>query len=296
MNVRTSSVLPACAFLLGLSLWSANGHAKALDKCGGIFLSASSSCEFRPVQDCMTTCTTTSVEQVCAQQTYTSCSDSCTTTDTKTCTQERSESCEKQCDTITTKSSHEVCVSECSDSCTSDAVSKGKFGGDEHKCGKNCSHDCYARCDTCSTTDQDTDCMTKCTSIVSNECTEEVTRDCVLDCQTTTFDDCQTTTVDTCTTSCKDKGGAIFCDGQFISAGNLRDCADQLAAEFSFNIDVTIHASVNGDGKVTTTNDDGSKSTKCSFSGAPTRSNGVLYGALAAIGVGVAATRRRRRR
>ena len=87
MTVRTSSVLSACALLLGMSLFTHDGQAKSLDKCGGIFLSAAASCEFKPIQACMTTCTTTSVEQVCAQKTYTSCSNTCTTTETESCTQ-----------------------------------------------------------------------------------------------------------------------------------------------------------------------------------------------------------------
>ncbi|MET0791712.1 MAG: MYXO-CTERM sorting domain-containing protein [Polyangiaceae bacterium] len=136
--------------------------------------------------------------------------------------------------------------------------------------------------------------MTKCTSVVQNECKEEINRDCVLDCQTTNYESCQTDTVNTCNTSCTDKGGAIFCDGQFLEASDLRACADQLAAEFSFNIDVSIHATVSGDGSVTTTNSDGSKTkTGCSYAPAPHQANGMLFGALAALGI-VAARRRRR--
>jgi MYXO-CTERM domain-containing protein len=136
--------------------------------------------------------------------------------------------------------------------------------------------------------------MTKCMTVVENECKEEVNRECVLSCQTDNFTSCETDTTNTCTTTCHDKGGALFCDGQYIDASDLQACADQLAAEFSFNIDVTAHATVNGNGTVTTTNSDGSKTTtKCSFS-PPTRGhNGMVLGALAALGL-VAARRRRR--
>jgi len=202
----------------------------------------------------------------------------------------------QECETIASKSSHEVCVSECSDSCTNHAVTKGSFGGDHDKCSKNCSHDCEARCDTCSTSDQSTDCMTKCASVTDSECKEEVNRDCVLDCQTTNYESCQTETVNTCTTSCQDKGGALFCDGQFIDASDLQACASQLQAEFSFNIDVTAHVAVSGDGTVTTTHDDGSKTTtsaKCSFSPSTRGRNGMVLGALAVLGIAVSRRRRR---
>jgi len=293
MNLRITKAMPAAALLFGLSLLPTTGHAKALDRCGGVFLSASSSCEFKPIQECMTTCSTTSVAGVCAQKTFSMCNSSCTTSDLKTCTKTHTDACTKECESITTKSSHEVCTSECKDSCTSDAVSKGHFGGDSNKCGRNCEHDCNARCDTCSTTDQATDCTTKCTSIIENECTEEVNRDCVLSCQTDNYTSCETETVNTCNTTCQNKGGALFCDGQFLEASDLQACADQLAAEFSFNIDVTAHAAVNGNGTVTTTNSDGSKSTtKCSFSPPTTGTSGALFGGLAVLGLALARRRR----
>jgi len=294
MSIRIISGLSASALLLGFSILPSTAHAKALDKCGGIFLTAQSSCEFKPIQDCMTTCSTSSVEQVCAEKTYTTCGTSCTTTDTTSCTMTHSDSCTQQCDSISSKSSHEVCVSECTDSCTNHAVSKGSFGGDMDKCSKNCSHDCEARCDSCSTTDQSTDCNTKCSSITDSECKEEVNRDCVLDCQTNNYESCQTETVNTCTTSCHDKGGAIFCDGQFLDASDLKACAEQLSAEFSFNIDVSASVTVNGNGSVTTTNKDGSKTTtKCSFSPPVRGSSGVALGALAVLGIAVSRRRRR---
>lgn len=294
MSLRITSALSVSALLLGFSLLPSTAHAKALDKCGGIFLSASSACEFKPVQECKTTCSTTSVEQVCAQKTYTMCGASCTTTDTTACTTTHADSCSKECDSISTKSSHEVCTSECGSNCTSDAVSKGHFGGDSDKCGKNCSHDCDSQCDTCSSTDQTTDCMTKCMSVTDHECTEEVNRDCVLSCQTDNYTSCETDTVNTCNTTCQDKGGALFCDGQFLEASNLQDCADQLAAEFSFNIDVTAQVAVTADGAVTTTNNDGSKTTtKCSFGPPAPGKSGMALGALAMLGLAMARRRRR---
>ena len=294
MSILKTSAWLTLPCLLAASLLPSVAHAKSLDRCGGVFLSASSVCVFKPTQECMTTCATTSVEQTCAQKTYSMCSAGCTTTDVTTCTKTRASSCATQCDTITTKSSNEVCVSECSDTCSSSAVSKGHFGGDRDKCSKNCAHDCNEQCNTCSTTDQSTDCTTKCMSVVQSECLEEVNRECVLSCQTDNYTSCETETVNTCNTSCQTTGGALFCDGQFIEASDLQACVDQLASEFSFNIDISAHVAVSGNGAVTTTNKDGSKTTtKCSFS-PPTRGqSGMALGALAMLGVAV--TRRRRR-
>ena len=163
------------------------------------------------------------------------------------------------------------------------------FGGDHGRCQKSCAHDCNVQCESSSSSDQTTDCETKCLSVIESQCKEEVNRDCVLSCQTDNYESCQTETVNTCNTTCKDKGGAIFCDGQYIGASNLQACADQLATEFSFDIDVTAHAVA-----TVTNNSNGSKTeAKCSFA-PPTRGQGgaVALGALAALGI--ALSRRRR--
>jgi hypothetical protein len=289
MSIRITSALSAFAVLSGVLLVPSAAQAKALDKCGGVYLNADANCEFKKIEECQTTCSTTAVEQVCAQKTYTSCSETCTESASTSCTKTQSESCSKECETISTKSSREVCVSKCSDSCTASAISGNRFNGDHNKCQRNCSHDCNARCESSSSSDQTTDCETKCQSVIENVCVEEVNRECVLGCQTDNYESCETQTVETCNTTCKDKGGALFCDGQFLAASDLQSCADQLAAEFSFDIDVTVNA------VVTATKDgaDEATSTKCSFS-PPTRgTSGMAVGALAALGL--ALSRRRRR-
>ena len=292
MNVRTTSALSALAILASFSsvmLLPGTAQAKAFSACGGVFLSADSHCEFKPVQECKTTCTTTSVEQVCAQKTYSMCNQGCTTVATTTCKKTHTASCTKQCETISSKSSHEVCVSQCSDSCTTDAVSNNNFNGSRGKCQNSCAHDCNAQCDSSSASDQSANCETKCSSVTDNECTEEVNRDCLLSCQTDNYESCETETVNTCNTTCQDKGGALFCDGQFLGADDLQACADQLATEFSFNIDVTAHAAV-----TVANNSNGSKtSTKCSFSPPTPGRNGMALGALALLGVVLARRRRR---
>jgi MYXO-CTERM domain-containing protein len=44
--------------------------------------------------------------------------------------------------------------------------------------------------------------------------------------------------VEKCETDCKQTGGAIFCDGQFINADNADSCADELEAEVKIEIDI----------------------------------------------------------
>ena len=100
---------------------------------------------------------------------------------------------------------------------------------------------------------------------------------------------CQTTIHERCTTSCQDKGGAIFCDGQFINAASLENCAAELSAEISIslNVDIDIDTHVDTDG------DGDTESVNCSFS--PTSSSGAAFWIVAGL-AGVSVLRRRRNR
>jgi hypothetical protein len=44
--------------------------------------------------------------------------------------------------------------------------------------------------------------------------------------------------VEHCQTTCKDKGGAIFCDDQYVNAGNADSCASELNAKVHIDIDI----------------------------------------------------------
>jgi MYXO-CTERM domain-containing protein len=106
---------------------------------------------------------------------------------------------------------------------------------------------------------------------------------CQVDCQTTQWESCQTTIRERCTTSCEDKGGAIFCDGQFLNASNLDDCAAELSAELSVRLDIDLRVDTDGDGD--------SDNISCAMD--PTSSSNAALWLLAGI-AGVAVIRRRR--
>jgi hypothetical protein len=83
--------------------------------------------------------------------------------------------------------------------------------------------------------------------------------ECQLDCQTDVYTECETETIKTCETKCKDDGGAIFCDGQFVNASNAKSCADELKAKLDFDIKIDVKAGVNA---VVDTTKDGFNTTK----------------------------------
>ena len=110
---------------------------------------------------------------------------------------------------------------------------------------------------------------------------------CQVDCQTNSWESCQTTIRERCTTSCEDKGGAIFCDGQFINASNIDDCAAELSASLSIRLDVNLDIDTHVDTDV----DGDTESVSCSFS--PNSSSGAAFWLVACLAA-TALVRRRR--
>ena len=93
--------------------------------------------------------------------------------------------------------------------------------------------------------------------------------------------------VEQCHTDCKDRGGAIFCDGQFLNVDSLDDCAAELSSKVSIDVDVSvdINAKVVSNGA--------SKSTAGCSLGAASPGTGS-WAAVAAMLAGAVLIRRRR--
>jgi predicted outer membrane repeat protein len=62
------------------------------------------------------------------------------------------------------------------------------------------------------------------------------------------YTQCESELVEVCQTSCEDKGGAIFCDGQFINAADAKSCSAELKAKLK--IDVAVSAVVGAAGEI----------------------------------------------
>jgi MYXO-CTERM domain-containing protein len=111
-----------------------------------------------------------------------------------------------------------------------------------------------------------------------------------VECQTTQWESCQTTVREQCRTDCTDKGGAIFCDGQFLKVTDLEGCAADLSAELAIELDVDVD--VDGVIEIDTDGDGDSDTSGCSVTGPSAPKRGSLR--LAAVVAGAAFARRRR--
>jgi hypothetical protein len=222
-------------------------HANQLDSCGGIIVAkGEASCEYRPKEECMTSCTTAEVQGACVAKINTMCEGGCTATATVECESSCTDSCTTSCtEQETPPTCEEICTADCKeDFCAGFCDDDGQCNA---CCGTNCDRKCDRKCEGVEDPEPETACMTNCTEACSGSCSAQASTECHLDCQTEVYEECETEMVETCTTTCEDKGGALFCDGQFVSASDIDDCAADLEAELDIDIEIEIEGSVDVD-------------------------------------------------
>lgn len=224
--------------------------AAELEACGGIFLSGDAGCEYRPREECMTECKTVAVEQSCVAELYNECETSCTTTASTECEDTCTTSCVDTCTTTVTTnppSCIDLCLADC-DKGDSDFCGNSTRRGACGRCAKhNCAKKCERRCGDEPEPEKVTtvtECMPTCTNACSASCTAKVNTQCQVDCQERSYVKCEETMVERCETECTKKGGAIFCDGQFVNASNASSCADELLAKIDIEIDLDIDVDI----------------------------------------------------
>ncbi|HKP63207.1 MAG TPA: hypothetical protein VJV78_41000 [Polyangiales bacterium] len=301
---RVQTLLFSSTLLAAGWLVAPPAHAD-LKACGGIFLSGDAGCEYRPKEECMTECKTVAVEQSCVAKVYDSCETSCTTSATTECQNSCTSSCVNNCTTETKEEEGASCMDLCLADCGGDDDGDNHCGASKFRnaCGRCKAHNCEKRCqDKCGDAEAPkkvttvTECMPTCTNACSASCTAKVNTQCQVDCQESTYVECQDQMVQQCETECKQKGGAIFCDGQFVNAANADTCADELLAKLE--IDIDIDASVKAVGKTTkrAANDAGDAiDNACSVSGVGMNKHAAGLGILLPL-AGLAFWRIKRRR
>jgi MYXO-CTERM domain-containing protein len=241
------------SFVSIAALWlsaATPAHAE-LKACGDVFLTAEASCEYRPKQECMTSCKTEAVETSCVAKIYNSCQSNCTASASTECTSGCTETCTNDCTARVADKEPadcmELCVGDCKDDCGSECGS-----GSHHACGGCCSHNCDEKCEKqCKDKPPEVmtmeECMPTCTTACSGSCTAKATSMCQIDCQTNVYNDCETEMVKTCETKCEDRGGAIFCDGQFLNSADVDDCAAELVDQLDIKVDLDVKVAADVD-------------------------------------------------
>jgi hypothetical protein len=309
MITRAQSVLFFTVAAIGGWTFASSTAYAELKACGGIFLSGDADCGYKPKKECMTECMTVAVEESCVAEVYNSCETSCTTTASTECESSCTTSCVDNCMTTVVTEQKPSCNDLCLADCRSGEDDDRACGSASHKnaCGRCAKHNCEKRCEQRCGDDAEpvkvtsvTECSPTCTNACMASCTAKVNTQCQVDCQERTYTACEQKMVEHCETQCEDKGGAIFCDGQFVNAADANDCASELKTEIKIDIDIQGTLKATGEGIEDAADDvgkavDKSVSTNCAVTtpgSSTTRGTSALI-ALPLIGLAIWRSRRR---
>jgi hypothetical protein len=245
MTTRAQSILFSAVAISGGWLFATSPAHAELEACGGIFVSGDASCGYKPKEECMTECMTVAVEESCVSEVYNSCETECTTTASTECENTCTSSCVNNCTTMTTTETGPTCMDLCLADCDADDDDSCGRAAHQGPCGRCKKYNCHKRCEARCGDDPEpqkvtttTECMPTCTNACMASCTAKVNTQCQVDCQERTYTSCEQKMVERCETQCEDKGGAIFCNGQFVNAADVHDCADELKAKVKIDIDI----------------------------------------------------------
>jgi MYXO-CTERM domain-containing protein len=279
--------------LVALSPVLASTNASAgIESCGNIEVSAKANCVLETSGGCTARCTPISVQAACSAELYVECSGQCSAKASVDCSASCKADCSAQC---TVDPGSLECGASCQGRCDGkcDAYCAADANGGE--CRAKCKATCGGECDaSCTGTPPEASCDAKCEASCSGSCEAEANFKCQVDCQSGGFAECTVETQGGCEAQCQQPDGALFCDGDYVDAGDrLKECMDYL--EGVLKIDVEGYASASGECRGNTCQGEAEAGVSCSA--APARTSPWNLGALggAALGLGILVARRRRR-
>ena len=277
---RRRGLLPAIASVfVGVPLLLAPGlaHAGLLDACGGVFLESDASCELLVEGGCVAECEPPSFTAMCAAEGTVSCDGQCNAQIEASCTTDCQASCQSDCEVDPVSFE---CGASCDSHCVSSCSGECSAASNRAECEASCEASCGAKCEaSCEGTPPSASCSSMCEASCDGSCEAKANMDCQIDCQSDFYVDCKADLQGECEVQCERPEGALFCEGQFISVGNLQTCLDQLASSLDVEVEASAEASADA-------------SIACSVTDDPARGGAALFG----LGLFcLAATARRRR-
>jgi hypothetical protein len=233
----SSSILLGSALACGLVLLPAAAQA-GIDACNEINVSAQAQCELVTSGGCEAMCEPVAFEAACAGRLTAECNGQCTAEASLECTASCQADCLGRCEVDPPEfDCRGECVADCEGSCSA-YCSTG-----DSECMASCRGTCGAHCDVdCEATPPAAECAVKCEASCSGSCEAAANLDCQVDCQAEGYAQCEADLQGGCEVQCSQPEGALFCDGQYVDAGNnLEECI--LALEAALDIEVEGHAS-----------------------------------------------------
>lgn len=215
-----------------VGLFGVASTARAADAtaCNNIPVTAGAQCAAVVGSACTSQCQPANFTLACDGK----CAGTCNETATTSCTEDCSSWCNTDCTTDPGSFDCQTsCISNCATSCPGKCHEHPSQGQCENSCRTTCDTQCTESCTEVAATDS---CETKCGTCCDTSCTVQRNVECEVSCDI----QCSGTLQGSCESRCTQPAGALFCDGQFVDAGNdLQSCVDYLE---SIDADVNIDA------------------------------------------------------
>lgn len=257
--------------------------AASLSSCGNIFVEAEATCEVYVEGGCTAMCEPVTVQAACAADLKIECDGQCEASASVECSGSCEADCSGRCDVDPGSFN---CSADCQASCSADCSGRCAADSDSAQCEASCKATCSGSCDAqCSGTPPEATCEGKCEASCQGSCEGQANIDCQIDCQADGFAECTATVEGGCEAQCSKPEGAIFCDGQYVDAGNLEACKAALKAL----LDIEVYAEGSASCEGNSCQAEGEVGCSCAASDASPGLAGLL-------GLGMLVGLRRRRR
>jgi len=232
-----------CALGLFICVSEGTASAASLADCGNIDVNANATCNVMAEGGC----TAADCQPLaCSATLYADCKGNCQVPDV-TCEGSCQGTCETNC---TAKGSIDCradcqgrCGVDCSGKCTTQCASDANKSTCEANCKGTCKASCQGECNAkCEVVPPSATCQAQCQGSCKGSCTATGNLGCQMTCRTKGEASC----TGGCEVACTQPRGAIFCDGQFIDAGNnAQSCITALTdvIKATVNLDATASGS-----------------------------------------------------
>jgi hypothetical protein len=270
--MKFASFVSASLLALPLTLAAPSAFAQE-NPCGNFDFSGGLSCRIEVEGGCTAQCTPLKFEAGCTGQ--------CVQTPPQDCVDNCGEQCITQCNPELLD-----CFKGCHDECDQPTIDKCLAAHPEEDCVTIAKAQCNMHCEeSCEV--PPSDCQEHCNSCCFGSCDAQINFDCNFDCFAELTGGCEA--------QCTAPTGAIFCNGQYVHASDVKACITYLATQ---GIEVDASAQVKAECGLSGCSGVGDVS-GCSAAPMSNASGnlGRAVGSLALLGlvIGVASERRRRK-
>lgn len=219
----------ASVTFVALSFVAARPAHAGLEACNNIDVSASAQCTVVTQGGCTTQCEPVRMQLACAGKLEAQCNGQCNAQADVSCSGSCKADCVGQCQA---NPGQLDCRASCVGRCEADCSGHCSSSSNQAECAASCKATCGGHCDAkCSGTPPSASCDAKCDASCNGSCEGKANIDCQVQCQSKSYAACEADLSGGCKTRCTRPDGALFCDGQYVDAGdNLQKCIDALNA------------------------------------------------------------------